>query len=184
MEIDMKKIIFAVYAMVTAITCVCAFIFEDQLNIVVDSLIPLGVMVVHVALGILLLKEIAYFYGGKVRMLSNVDFKYKKDERGDGKLEVVDHYRAAHNGKERIAVGYTFLISGAFAIPFMVFFPIATKWASIALFFIPTFIGSGIAIFLNFKGLRDDMKMMGDEYEKQKKELEDQRKREELGRWK
>ena len=173
-----------IYAAVAVITGMCALMLKEQLNIVVDSLIPAAVCLVHVILGILLIKEIAYFYGGKVRLLSNVDFKYKKDTRGEGKLEVVDSYKTAHSGKERMAVGYTFLISGAFAIPFIFFFPIATKWASIALFLIPTIIGSAIAIFLNIKELHDDMKMMDKEYEKQKKELEEQKKREELGRWK
>ena len=96
----------------------------------------------------------------------------------------MDAYKTAHSSKERIAVGYTFLLCGAIAIPFIFFFPITAKWASLALFMIPTAIGSAIAIFLNFKELHDDMKMMDKEYEKQKKELEEQKKREELGRWK
>ena len=173
-----------VYAAVSVITGMCALMLKEQVNICIDSLISMAILVIHIALGVLLIKDVIYFYGGKVRMLHNVDFKYKKDERGDGKLEIVDHYRAAHSSKERIAVGYTFLLCGAIAIPFIFFFPITAKWASLALFMIPTAIGSAIAIFLNFKELHDDMKMMDKEYEKQKKELEEQKKREELGRWK
>ena len=173
-----------VYAAVSVITGMCALMLKEQVNICIDSLIPMAILVIHIALGVLLIKDVIYFYGGKVRMLHNVDFKYKKDERGEGKIEVVDAYKTAHSSKERIAVGYTFLLCGAIAIPFIFFFSITAKWASLALFMIPTAIGSAIAIFLNFKELHDDMKMMDGEYEKQKKELEDQRKREELGRWK
>lgn len=180
----MKKVIFSVYAIAAVITCACAFIFEDQLNICIDSLIPMAVLVIHIVLGVLLIKDVIYFYGGKVRMLHNVDFKYRKDESGEGKIEVVDAYKTAHSSKERFAVGYTFLLCGAVAIPFVFFFTVGAKWASIALLLIPTTIGSAIAIFLNFKELHDDVKMLGEENERHKKELEEQKKREELGRWK
>ena len=86
----MKKIIFIVYTAVFAATGLCALAFREQVHIVIDSLIPVGVLLVHIILGMLLVKEIAYFYGGKIRMLSDVDFKYKKDPSGEGNLEIVN----------------------------------------------------------------------------------------------
>ncbi len=184
----MKKIIFIIYAAVTAVTCFCAFAFEEQLNICLDSLIPMAVLAIHIVLGVLLLGGILYWGGGKVRVAFNTslnsDLKYVRDANGEGRLAYVDDRKATGRVKERTAVGYIFLICGVLAIPFIFFFPVSAKWASIALFMIPTFIGGGVGMFISFKELRDDMKMMDKEYEKQKKELEEQKKREELGRWK
>ena len=184
----MKKVIFIIYTAMIAIMGICALAFREQLNICIDSVIPAAVLAVHLILGVLLLKDVLLWGTSRFHVMLNVntnkDFKYVKDENGEGRLEYMDDRRAACRKKERTAVGYTFLISGALAIPFIFFFPIAAKWVSIALFMIPTFIGSGVAMFFTFKELRDDMKVMDKEYEKQKKELEEQKKLEEMGRWK
>lgn len=180
----MKKVIFIIYTAMIAITGICALAFREQLNICIDSVIPVAVLAIHLALGALLLKGVLYWGGGKAHVAFNTSIKYVRDKDGEGKLAYVDSRKAACRVKERTAVGYTFLISGALAIPFIFFFPITAKWASIALFMISTFIGSGVAMFFTFKEMRDDMKVMDKEYEKQKKELEEQKKREEMGQWK
>ena len=180
----MKKIIFIVYTAVFAATGLCALAFREQVHIVIDSLIPVGVLLVHIILGMLLVKEIAYFYGGKIRMLSDVDFKYKKDPSGEGNLEIVNSYRKARGKKERLAVGYAYLLCGALAIPFIFFFKIGAKWASIGLLLFSAFLGSAIAIVFHFIETRAEMKAMNEVYKQQQKELEDQKKREELGKWK
>ena len=180
----MKKITFITYLSVIAITAICAMIFKERLNIVIDSLIPVGVMIIQFIGGLLIKCDIYYSHGGKVRLLGNIDFKYQKDERGDGKLEVVDSYRGAVSSRDRLAVGYSFIFGGALSIPFIFFFSVGAKWASTGLLVISSIIGGAAAIFLNFKAMHDDMKKISDKYEKQKKELEEQKKREELGKWK
>jgi hypothetical protein len=166
-----------------AITCICAGAFEDKLNIAFESLIPAYVLISHIIFGILLVKGILQFWGGKIRMAES-DFKYKKDESGKGSFEAVHTYKSTRFDKDRMIVGYTFLISGAFAIPFVFFFPFVAKLVSVVLLWIPTIVGNAISLSSNFKDLHDSVQKSDEEYENQKKELEEQKKREELGRWK
>ena len=50
----MKKITFITYLSVIAITAICAMIFKERLNIVIDSLIPVGVMIIQFICGLLI----------------------------------------------------------------------------------------------------------------------------------
>ena len=81
-------------------------------------------------------------------------------------------------------MGYAYLLCGALAIPFIFFFKIGAKWASIGLLLFSAFLGSAIAIVFHFIETRAEMKAMNEIYKQQQRELEEQKEREELGKWK
>ena len=182
----MKKLILIIYAVVISATGLCALAFEEHLNIKIDSLIPLGVALVQLVLGLLLVKGIVHYRGGEIRLWDTSDFKYSKNHRGEGKFEAVesDLYTRKANPVVVKVVGYSYIIGGALPIPFIFFFSIGAKFGSIGLMLIPTFVGAMVAIPLDIMGTKAQREAARAEYEQQKRELEEQKKREELGRWK
>ena len=177
----MKRVIFIVYSTVIFITGICAFAFREQLNINAYSLFPVIVLAINTLLGVLFVKKIAYFMGDRVSLF---DMKYKREQNGDGKLEIVDHYKSGRYQKERTAFGYAFLIAGALSIPFIFFFSNNVKLVSVALFVVIRLIGKLFTLCINILEVRDESKRLNGENIQYQKELEEQKKREEMGQWK
>ena len=190
----MKKIIFIIYASVIAVTGICAMIFKESLNIAIDSLVPAGVCLMYFGLGYMLISGSAYFWGGKIRLsymhrsrFSGGDFKYSKNSRGEGSFESAtsDFHIAARNSITNKIVGYIFLISSAATIPIIFFFTLYVKWwASIAIFFASFISALAVNAVVDITVLK---KARNAELEKKaawQRELEEQKKREEMGKWK
>lgn len=190
----MKKIIFIIYVSVIAVTAICAMIFKESLNIAIDSLVPAGVCLMYFGLGYMLISGSAYFWGGKIRLsymhrsrFSGGDFKYSKNSRGEGSFESPnpDFHSAARNSITNKIVGYIFLISSAATIPIVFFFTLYVKWwASIAIFFASFISALAVNAVVDITVLK---KARNAELEKKaawQRELEEQKKREEMGKWK
>ena len=181
----MKKLTLIIYTAVIVATGLCALIFKEHLNIVIESLIPLGVTVYNIVFGSLMKNGVVYLSGGRFRSALNSDFKYSKNSRGEGEFEVVDYHRRGAGKKAKDLLGYILVFAGVLSIPFIFFFPITVKWgSSICLVLFPLMIGSVVAIIADVyekKALLEEQRAQEKQW---KKELEEQKKKEELGRWK
>ena len=190
----MKKITFIIYALVISVTAICAMIFKESLNIAIDSLVPTGVCLMYFCLGYMLISGSAYFWGGKIRLsymhrsrFPIGDFKYSKNSRGEGSFEspTSDFHSAARNSITNKIVGCIFLISAASAIPLIFFFSLNTKFcASIAIFF-ATFISAlAVNAVVDITMLKKARNAESEKKAAWQRELEEQKKREEMGKWK
>ena len=180
----MKKITFLIYTFVIATTGICALIFKERLNIVIDSLIPVGVMIIQFICGLLIKCDIYYSHGGRLFRLDDTDFKYRKNERGEGKFVESAPARPAPSKKTKDIMGYSLMLCAVFYIPFIFFFPIIAKWSSPAIFFVSSILGALLNIphvIKKFKAELEDERIRS---EARRRELEEQKKREELGKWK
>ncbi len=180
----MKKISFIIYASVIAATGLSALVFKEYLNIIIDSLIPLGVTVAQICIGLLIKNNIVYLHGGDLYRVRNGDLKYSKNDRGEGEFNVVNSYRRGPGKKAQTILGYAFILAGALSIPIIFFFPITVKWGSIGLILVPMILGSVAAIPADIKETKAAIEEQRALEEQWKKELEEQKRREEMGRWK
>ena len=180
----MKKITFLIYTFVIATTGICAMIFKERLNIVIDSLIPVGVMIIQFICGLLIKCDIYYSHGGRLFRLDDTDFKYRKNEHGEGKFVESAPARPAPSKKTKDIMGYSLMLCAVFYIPFIFFFPIIAKWSSPAIFFVSSILGALLNIPHEIKKFKDELEDERIRSEARRRELEEQKKREELGRWK
>ena len=180
----MKKITFITYLSVIAITAICAMIFKERLNIVIDSLIPVGAMIVQFICGLLIKCDVYYSLGGRLYRVNDTDFKYRKNERGEGQFVESAPVRHAPSKKTQDIMGYSLMLCAAFYIPFVFFFPIIAKWSSPAIFFVSSIVGALLNIPRSIKEFKAEIEDEKIRSEARRRELEEQKKREELGRWK
>ena len=188
----MKKIIFIIYAAVIAATAITALVFNEKLNIIIDSIVPAGVCLLYFCLGCLLLSGRAYFWGGRLRItctyrFAGGDFKYSKDKRGKGRFDSVnaDSESAARRSITNIISGYLFIISAAATIPLIFFFSLYVKWwASLAIFFVTFISSTAVSAVVDILGWKRTRNAQQAKEAAWQKELDEQKKREEMGRWK
>ncbi len=180
----MKKLTLIIYTAVIAATGLSALIFKEYLNIVIDSLIPLGVTVAQICIGLLIKNNIIYLRGGDLYRVKSSDFKYSKNDRGEGEFNVVNSHRRGPGKKAQTILGYAFILAGALSIPIIFFFPITVKWYSLGLILVPMILGSVAAIPADLKETKAAIEEQRALEEQWQKELEEQKKREEMGKWK
>lgn len=184
----MKRIILIIYTVVIAAAILFGLAFKGQIVIGLESLIPIGVMAYMLWYGsVEYNKKKGRYYYREGRLYhyqpSSFDFKYSKDSEGDGTFERT-HADEEPDPTSRI-FAYCMIIGAAFNIPFVALFPYGVK------------IGGGIVVFIlscivgiiisGPQDRKESKKAIEEEKARQaqwKKELEEQKKREELGRWK
>lgn len=159
-------------------------IFKERLNIVIDSLIPVGVMIIQFICGLLMKCDIYYSHDGRRFRLDDTDFKYRKNERGEGKFVESAPARPAPSKKTKDIIGYSLMLCAVFYIPFIFFFPIIAKWSSPAIFFVSSILGALLNIPHEIKEFKAELEDERIRSEERRRELEEQKKREELGKWK
>jgi hypothetical protein len=180
----MKKITFLIYTFVIAITGIFALTFKERLNIVIDSLIPVGVMIIQFICGLLIKCDIYYSHGGRLFRLDDTDFKYRKNERGEGKFVESAPARPAPSKKTKDIIGYSLMLCAAFYIPFIFFFSVGAKWCSPNIFVVASLVAGLLNILHVIKEFKAELEDERIRSEARRRELEEQKKREELGRWK
>ena len=180
----MKKIIFIIYAAVIAVTAICAMMFKEYRNIVIDSLIPTGAIIVQFIFGLLIKCDIYYYRGGRLHRMKDTDFKYRKNERGEGEFVESAPYRPAPSEKTRDIMGYSFMLCAVFYIPFIFFFPIGAKWCSPAIFLVSVIVGGLLNIPHEIKEFKAEREAERIRSAALRRELEEQKRREEMGQWK
>lgn len=180
----MKKIIIIIYAVVAVATGLCALVLKDYLNITVFSLFPVGVMLVHIILGLLAKNNVIHFRRGRFYVFSVDDFKYSKNSHGKGEFQSVESNRRDTDKKTQNIIGYGFIIVGALALPFIFFFPIEAKCGCIGLLLIPVIVGRVVDVYATAMKKKADIAMAKARSEQHQRELEEQKKREEMGYWK
>lgn len=180
----MKKITFIIYASVIAITAICAMIFKERLNIVIDSFIPVGAIIVQFISGLLIKCDIYYSRGGRLYRVNDTDFKYRKNERGEGQFVESAPVRHAPSKKTQDIMGYSLMLCAVFYIPFIFFFSVGAKWCSPAIFLVTSIVGGLLNIPHEIKEFKAEREAERIRSEALRRELEEQKKREELGRLK
>jgi len=179
-----KKIIILLYTVSVAATALCALIFRSHINIILDSLAPAAVILFCVIMGLLIKSDIICFRGGRFRYTkSEVGFKYSKNKYGEGEFTKTV-LRNAPDIRVQNVFGYSYIIAGAIPIPAVFFFPITVKWGSIGLILIPLLIGTAMAFVLDMKETKAAIEEQRAKEDQWRKELEEQKRREEMGKWK
>ena len=188
----MKKLIIIIYTSVIVATGLCALFLYEQLNIIVDSLVPLGVFLFDFWIGYMLLSGQAYFWGGRIRIshmrrFVGGDFKYSKDKHGKGSFDPLntDSESEARGSITNKIAGYLFMISAAVTIPFIFFFALYVKWwVSLAIFFVSFLSAIAVNAVVDILDWKNWRKTESEREKIWEKELEKQTEREEMGRWK
>ena len=186
----MKKIVFIIYSAIIAATLLCALFLKQYLNVVIDSLVPTLAFGYMLCVGCLLHGGSAYMSGGRFYMnyrrgLGNA--KYYKDDRGKGSFDVDESSIARDRGERKtsLIVGYLYLIMAALTMPLIFFFSLYVKWwASLGIFLGVYILSVVINAAVDITEARIVLKERRRKNEALQKELEEQKKREELGRWK
>ena len=189
----MKKIIFIIYTAVIVATGLCALVFNEKLNIVIDSLVPTGVFLFCFCIGCMLLSGHAYFWGGRIRTTTyryrfvGGDFKYSKDKHRKGSFDPVnaDSESKARRSIHNVILGYLFIIFAAVTIPLIFFFTLYVKWwVSLAIFFVSFLSSTAVNAVVDILGWKRGRNAEHAKESAWQKELEEQKRREEMGKWK
>ena len=182
----MKRIIFIIYTVVIAATILFGLAFKEQIVIGIESLIPIGAMAYMLFVGAINFNEKKGYYTyqhGRLKYYhKNVGLKYTKDSNGEGVFQKTNEDEAPDFTSRILA--YSLFIGAALNIPFIVFFPFEIKLFTIVIFLISCAVSFVISLPHDIK---ESKKAIEEEKARQaewKKELEEQKKREELGRWK
>ena len=182
----MKKIIFIIYASVIAVTGICAWALPQFVNADL-CLLPLAVALFLLVIGIALKNGSFYFSGGRIhafRIFRSGDFKYSKDKNGKGTFVEVDDPMCDHRIRGYTILGYAFIVCGAACIPCAFFLPMNLKWYSIGLIILSYLIGSAVCLYYEVKLRNAFVKAERAKNNQWQKELDEQKKREEMGKWK
>ena len=179
----MKKIIFIIYAAVIALTTLMAFCFKQYVFIGAESLIPVIIMASMLFLGYTSYKGKLYYRGGRWRSYSDsFDFKYRKNSEGEGEFQIIDSGGLPDMTSK--ILGYTAFIGASLNIPLIIFFSFKVKLFSVGVMLGTYIVGCLIATpfeIMQRKRLKDADAARREQWQK---ELEEQKRREELGRWK
>ena len=179
----MKKITFLIYTFVIATTGICAMIFKQHLVIGLESLIPVAVMAYMLFIGYQSYKNRVYFRHGRWHSYSDsFDFKYSKNSKGEGKFQIIDSREGPN--VFNLILGYTMFIGAALNIPLIIFGSFIIKTFSVAIILVALGVGIVASLPIEIKETKQAKEAEKAKYEQWKRELEEQKKREELGRWK
>lgn len=185
----MKKIIIIIYAVVIAATGICALTLRDQVNISVDSLFPVSIFVYDLILGILLGFRVLFLHGNrfKTRTFMDSDFKYSKSKDGEGSIEMVDRdvKKVRISDRNSQILSSVLLIGGAVSIPFIFLFSFKVKFIATLILLTVVVVAIYLISFIsNMIEMKRAVAELKEKEAREQKELEEQRKREEMGYWK
>ena len=179
----MKKTIYIILAAVISATGLFALAFPKYISLNITSLIPVGVIAYSVYQGFNALRVKAYFKNGRLRYHSGgLDFKYSKNEKGEGNFEMTESRRIFNSSNKIMA--YAFFIGAALNVPFILLFEYKIKLAGIFIMLSAPIIGGLISLPYDIKTYKNLASAEKSKQEQQDKELEEQKKKEEMGKWK
>ena len=144
---------------------------------------PVAVMVYMLLIGYSSYKHRTYFRHGRWHSYSDsFDFKYSKNSKGEGNFQIID----SRKGPDivNLILGYTMFIGASLNIPLIVFGSFIIKMFSVAVMLIALGVGIVASLPIEIKETKQAKEAEKAKYEQWEKELEEQKKREELGRWK
>ncbi len=172
----MKKIII-VYVLFVILTGVGAVVLPQFVDVSIYSALPL-VAAIYMGIGAVCMYCFGEFNRHTVsRRLFGFDFKYSKRD-GEGEFDIVIG-RKGKAGYSRYVLIYA--VISAIEIPFIIFFP---YYAKVSFALAVLIISPIIQVILEAKGMSQRIKGAIDERELEKQELDDQKRREEMGKWK
>ena len=179
----MKKITFLIYTFIIATTGIFALIFKQHLVIGLESLIPIAIMAYMLFIGYSSYKHRTYFRHGRWHSYSDsFDFKYSKNSKGEGKFQIIDSREGPN--VVNLILGYTMFIGAALNIPLIIFGSYIIKAFSVAIILVALGVGIVASLPIEIKETKQAKEAEKAKYEQWKRELEEQKKREELGKWK
>ena len=179
----MKKITFIIYASVIALTGLCALAFSKYLSVNIYSLLPVGIIVYMIYMGFEAFTSRMYYKNGRWRTRSvGFDFKYSKSANGEGNFEVYNPIKSA--GLSNKLMAYSLFLGASLNIPLIFFFDYKIKLFSIGILIVSGLVGGLLALPHDLKAQREIEEAEKAKHEQWERELEEQKKREELGKWK
>ena len=189
----MKKTIIIIYSIIYSVVIagagIFALAFQDQLDVGVGSLLPAAVLAYALTVGLLLRFRVLCLRGNRLRIRTFVDFdfKYSKGKDGKGSIDMVDpdSKRVRISDRNSQILSSVLLISGAVAVPFIFLFSFNVK--SVATMILCVVVG-GATCLIEVISMVIEIKRAGSEQNgkdsREMQELEEQKKREEMGYWK
>ena len=179
----MKRITFIIYTAVVAATGLFALVFKQYVNVNVESLLPLFTIATMLYAGYKTYVTRNFFYKGRWYSYGDsIDFKYSKNKSGEGSFSV--YKPKAQADLTNIIPAYSMFIGASLNIPLIVFFDYKIKLWCIGIMLICGTLGFLISLPFDIKKTKEALENDEARSQQWKKELEEQKKREELGRWK
>ena len=179
----MKRITFIIYTTVVAATGLFALVFKQYVNINLESLSPLLTLATMLYAGYKTYVTRSFFYNGKWHSYGDsIDFKYSKSESGEGSFSV--YKPKAQADMTNIIPAYAMFIGASLNIPLIVFFDYKIKLWCIGIMLISGILGFLISLPFDIKKTKEAIKNDEARSEQWQKELEEQKRREEMGKWK
>ncbi len=173
----LKKIVFIVYAVSIVLTGAAGLMLPQFVDISVYSAFPF-IGAAYMAVGAIFMYCFGEFNRHTIsRRLFGFDFKYSK-RGGEGEFDIVTG-RKDKAGYSRSVLIYA--VISAIEIPFVFFFP---YYAKVSFALAVLVISPIIQVILEVKGMSHRIKGVIDKRELEKQELDEQKHREEMGKWK
>ena len=173
----MKKVILIVYAVSAVLAGAVAVIFPQFVDVSIYSVFPF-IGAAYMAVGSVFMYCFGEFNRHTLsRRVFGFDFKYSK-RSGKGEFDVISE-RGVKAGFSVYVLIYA-IISAA-AVPFVIFFPYVVKigFALVVLVISPL-----IQLSIEARAVSQKIKSDVESSEREKQELDEQKKREEMGKWK
>lgn len=179
----MKKITLIIYTAVIVATGLFALVFKQYVNINLESLMPLLTLATMLYAGYKTYVTRSFFYNGKWHSYGDsIDFKYSKSESGEGSFSVYKPKTQAD--MTNIIPAYAMFIGASLNIPLIVFFDYKIKLWCIGIMLISGIFGFLVSLPFDIKKTKKAVEDENQRREQWERELEEQKKREEMGRWK
>lgn len=186
------KITIAVYAIVALATGICAAVFRDNIDLSLFSAIPAVVLIFSAVWGLMLIKGALYLFAGKWRLdlrYYKNEYEYENDE--DVKNETrIDRFvkRSIRSNNRFLAtvqpiLGYILIMCGALTVPCIFFFSELIKLSTLGIPILFAIFSLVFSILLDAKQVKEDITSEKERSKRHQKELEEQKKKEEQGRW-
>ena len=179
----MKKVIIMLYFAFLAATILCCNLLAEYVIVSIFSVVPAILSVIMLIFG-LFAQTYGIGRGGKLRLskFSRLDFKYSKTNDGKGEFDVIKTRESVNKYDKLYA--YIYYICGLIPIPFVFFFSTFAKLSMIALFLVVESTVALISIVISFYELKRQSEIDLQRQRELDRELEDQRRREQMGKWK
>ena len=181
----MKKTTFIIYASVSVATLIFALAFRQYVNVHIESLAPAFNIVGMLYISYTTYNQKRYYSRANGRWISytdGFDFYYSKNKKGEGDFQVQTHQKTPQ--KSNVISAYVIIWGASLNIPLIFLFNYKTKLLCFAVMIVTVLISAIITMPADIKETKEVEAEEKAKSERWKKELEEQKKREEMGRWK
>ena len=181
----MKKLTLIVYTVMIVATGLFALTFRQYINVHIESLLPVNILCGMIYVSYSMYNTKSYYSRKRGRMVhytEGFDFHYAKDKNGEGSFNIQTNQKAPR--KSNVISAYIEIWGASLNIPLIFLFDYKIKMLSVAVAIVTTLAATIVTLPSDIKESREAEKEDKARREQWEMELEEQKKREEMGKWK